>query len=128
MKESTKVIAALLIGAAAGAALGILLAPEKGETTREGITDFVNDLIDTIKDKALSTSGELRERGSNVYERAKSKFRGTVNDMADYKDDAVKSAKKKIENVKGEAHQNYNNAKSKAKSTANDWNNSVQQS
>ncbi len=41
MKDQTRVIAALLIGAAAGAALGLLLAPEKGETIRDGIADYI---------------------------------------------------------------------------------------
>jgi len=40
MKDQTKIIAALLVGAAAGAILGVLLAPESGDETRKEITDF----------------------------------------------------------------------------------------
>jgi gas vesicle protein len=128
MKDTSKVIAALLIGAAAGAALGLLLAPEKGETIRDGIADFVNDLIVTAKNKAQSTTGDLRERGNSVYDRARSKFRGAVHDGIDYKDDVADNAKSGIENVKDEAASNYNGVKTKVKSAANDWNNSIQKS
>ena len=126
MKDTTRVIAALLIGAAAGAALGLLLAPEKGETVREGIADFVNDLLDAAKNKAQSAGGNLKDIGNTAFDRAKSKFRGTVNDVNDQKDDVVDAARSKVENVKDEVRSNYNGAKTKFKGTADDWNDSIQ--
>ena len=128
MKDTSRVIAALLIGAAAGAALGLLLAPEKGETVREGIADFVNDLLDAAKNKAQSTTNDLKEYGTNAYEKAKSKVSGVVNNVSGYRDAAVDAVNEGIEDVKEEARSNYNGAKTKVKSTANDWNNTIQQS
>lgn len=46
MENSGRIIAAFLAGAAAGASLGLLLAPEKGEATRKRIVDTFDDLGD----------------------------------------------------------------------------------
>jgi gas vesicle protein len=49
--KSQKVIAGILIGAAAGAALGLLFAPYKGSKTRRKLVGAGTDLKDAIKDK-----------------------------------------------------------------------------
>ena len=44
----SKVLLALLGGAAVGAALGIMLAPDKGSATRENIKEQASDMADRI--------------------------------------------------------------------------------
>jgi gas vesicle protein len=48
---STKVITSLLIGAAAGVVLGILLAPDKGSETRKKISQKGSDFADELKSR-----------------------------------------------------------------------------
>jgi gas vesicle protein len=50
--SETKVAIALLAGLAAGAALGILLAPEAGTETRDKLNESLTNLGESIKDSA----------------------------------------------------------------------------
>ena len=45
----SKVILSFLAGAAAGTALGILLAPEKGEETRQKLVEQMDDVSDRAR-------------------------------------------------------------------------------
>jgi len=49
--DSGKVLLGLLAGLAAGATLGILLAPEKGKTTRRRMINKGNDYVEELEDK-----------------------------------------------------------------------------
>jgi gas vesicle protein len=52
MKNNTKLIVNLLTGVAVGAAIGILLAPGKGRTSRRKVDLFLTNFGDTLKDNA----------------------------------------------------------------------------
>ena len=49
--SSSKLLTGILIGAAAGAVLGILFAPEKGSDTRKKIGKKSSDLKESLKTK-----------------------------------------------------------------------------
>lgn len=60
--DTGKIIMALLVGAAAGAALGILFAPAKGEETRKKLVDGANDLASQLKDKGMDAFNDLKDK------------------------------------------------------------------
>jgi gas vesicle protein len=51
MNNNGKILAALILGAAVGAALGILYAPDKGSETRKKINEEGKKMSDALKDK-----------------------------------------------------------------------------
>lgn len=76
MNDNSKVLAALLAGLAAGAAIGILFAPEKGTETRDKLNDSLKNLGDSIKDRAADEIGNLSEFKDKVVESIKTKLKG----------------------------------------------------
>jgi gas vesicle protein len=76
MKDNSKVLAALLAGIAAGAALGILFAPERGVETRDKLSDSLKNLGDSIRDRAADEIGNLSSFKDKVVDNIKTKLRG----------------------------------------------------
>lgn len=63
MKKSTQsFLIGTLIGAAAGATIGILYAPDKGTETRKKIKDKAQDLKDDIEDKFDEIKSTISEK------------------------------------------------------------------
>ncbi|MFB2118128.1 YtxH domain-containing protein [Parapedobacter sp. 2B3] len=73
MNDNAKVVAALLTGLAAGAALGILFAPDKGSETREKLNDSLKDLGDALKERTAEQLDHLNDFKEKVIAAVKTK-------------------------------------------------------
>ena len=66
MSSSSDTLLAFLLGAAVGGAAGLLMAPNRGETTRK---------------KIMKSIGELQERGEGVYDDAEKAIEQKAQDI-----------------------------------------------
>ncbi|MGY3214056.1 YtxH domain-containing protein [Mucilaginibacter sp. HD30] len=83
MKDNTKVVVALLAGLAAGAALGILFAPNKGDETRDKLAESLKNLGDSIKETAAAEIDNLVGFKDKIVENIKSKIQGAEEEYQD---------------------------------------------
>jgi gas vesicle protein len=84
MSDNTKVVVALLAGLAAGAALGILFAPDKGDETRDKLSESLRNLGDSIKETAAAEIDSLVGLKDKVVDSIKTKINGA---QEEYQDD-----------------------------------------
>lgn len=83
MNDNSKVLVGLLVGLAAGTALGLLFAPEKGSETRDRLGQSLKDLGDSIKDKAADEINNLSNLKDKVVSSVKSKLRQSEEEFVD---------------------------------------------
>jgi len=83
MKDNSKVFVALLVGLAAGAALGILFAPDKGNETRDKLSESLKNLGDSIKETASKEIDNLKDLKDKVVGNIKSKMNGVEQEYQD---------------------------------------------
>lgn len=88
MSKKSNSTLAFLFGAATGAILGILYAPEKGSTTRDKLSFLVDkykseleELIESLVEGEGGTSSIAKEKGNKVISDAKEKAEKLLEDV-----------------------------------------------
>jgi gas vesicle protein len=92
MTNTTKTMTALLIGAAAGAVLGVLFAPDRGDKTRDKLKKFARTTSDDLKsyvDKGTAYAKSKIEAGKEQVARFASDVQGKASEMTAQAEDVT---------------------------------------
>ena len=81
MNDNGKVVAALLAGLAAGAALGLLFAPEKGADTRDKLNESLKDLGEAIKERSAEQKDQFNDLKDKIVSTIKTKVNRGASDV-----------------------------------------------
>ncbi|MES2575949.1 MAG: YtxH domain-containing protein [Bacteroidota bacterium] len=114
MSNNTNSVLALLLGAAIGAGIGILFAPDKGSKTREKIKDGFDDAKDNLKHKFEDVTEKLRNKFSGAQKHSlEETYEDLVSSMSHKTEDVISFLETKLADLKAQ------NAKFQKKETAN---------
>ena len=88
MSKRSNATLAFLLGAATGAILGILYAPDKGSSTRDKLSFLVDkykkeleELVNSLIDSEEGSSSQAKEKGKKVISDAKEKAEKLLEDV-----------------------------------------------
>lgn len=74
LKETGKIVSALLVGALCGVAIGVLFAPDKGSRTRRRLIGSAQDLAEDLKQKMKDEAEVFRARAEELEQLAENKL------------------------------------------------------
>lgn len=97
--DTFKVIGALVLGAAAGAALGVLFAPKKGSDTRQDIADNAKKMSKKLKNKFQNQVDDLKHQVGKAEKFIEDNVSNAKDSFNDKYADAKSNLNQKVDNV-----------------------------
>jgi gas vesicle protein len=102
MSKNANTIAAILAGAAIGAGIGILFAPDKGSKTRAKIKEGFDDATDNLKVCLSAGSDVLREKFTNAKENLDGTYGELLSNMSYKTEEVITFLESKLADLKAQ--------------------------
>ena len=99
-ENSGNVLLALLTGAAIGAGIGILYAPDEGIKTRKKIKQKALDAKDDLTERIVHAKDELTKTANEKREVFEQKLEDTISNMSYKADDIIVTLERKLEELR----------------------------
>ena len=103
MSKNTNILAGIIGGTAAGLAIGMLYAPDKGAVTRKKIKEKAVDVKDDIVDRTNSVTDSIARTIGSRKSAIDQHLDQVINEMSDTTDDAIVALERKLEKLKKES-------------------------
>jgi gas vesicle protein len=102
MSKNLNTIAAILAGAAVGAGIGILFAPDKGSKTRAKLKEGFDDAKHNLKDSLEAGSEVLREKFSFAKENLDGTYEELLSNMSYKTEEVISFLETKLADLKAQ--------------------------
>lgn len=98
--NSKNAMVAFLAGAAIGAGIGILFAPDKGSKTRKKLKEGFDDAKYNIQDKLLTVSKKIKNKIESAADDIEGNYENIISSLSYKTEDVISFLEDKLEDLK----------------------------